>query len=178
MLPKISVWVGSLEFWSGDALPHGKCCSEISKWLCWTVSVVRMHLQALTSPYVTVTSSLAGVASCALFPPAVDTMCCSGYFWASVVQALGVHSFCLFTRYMFLIIFATDRVVKPMNSSCLFFCKFLKTDFNVCCSLQKHEARTSCQCSLEAAGLCQQLSSLALLPIMSSLFQSPFQATK
>ena len=80
----------------------------------------------------------------------------------------------------FLIVFATNRDVKTMNSFCLFFYKFLKTHFNVCCSLQKHESRmrrTNCQCSLEVAGLSQQLSSLALLSIMSSLFQSPFQAT-
>jgi len=112
--------------------------------------------------------------------PVRDAACCSGCSWASSVQALGVHSFCLFTRYIFLIIFAANRDVKTMNSSCSLFYKFLKTHFNVCCSLQEHESRTrrmNCQCSLEVAGLGQQLSSLALLSVVSSLFQSPFQAT-
>lgn len=62
----------------------------------------------------------------------------------------------------------------------LILLQVFKAHFNVCCSLQKHGSRrrrTKCQCSLEVAGLGQQLSSLALLSIMSSLFQSPFQAT-
>lgn len=93
------------------------------------------------------------------------------------VQALGVPSFCFFTRYIFLIIFATNRDVKAVNSSCSFFSKFCKIHFTVAI-LYKHKCkarRMNCPCSIEEAGLGQHWSSFALLSVCLLYFRAPFR---
>lgn len=103
---------------------------------------------------------------------------CSGCPQVLSIQALGVPSFRLSTRNIFLIIFATNRDVKAVNSSCSFFSKFCKNHFICDCSLQTRECkarRMNCPCSVEEVGLSQHWSSLALLSICLLYFRAPFR---
>lgn len=66
---------------------------------------------------------------CALCP--CDTARAQAALRHSVYKLLEFLPSAYFTRYIFLIIFATNRDVKAVNSSCSFFSKFCKIHFAV-----------------------------------------------